>query len=200
MQLSNEYIFKDDFMQCKELEFGTEKNKITITLLDEMMEQRLGGMVSSPLFMENIAIVVADSQDDNDFSYACLGCEKNGIAPRIAITEDLWRELKEETPVAKTTIMHEIGHYLNHDVGNNEDNSDERRFNLVRQNIVCQKEIKADLFAVQYLGKETVIAGLQELKQRTLVDFADCDEESVQLSVKEIEIRISLIKKYRNLA
>ena len=182
-------------MECKELEFGTEENRITITLLDEMMEHRLIGMISSPLFKENIALVVADEQTNNDFSYACLGCGKDGIAPRVVLMEDLMDELKEETPVAITTIMHEIGHYLNHDIGNNEDNSDERRCNLVRQNIVCQKEIKADSFAVQYLGKETVIAGLQELKQRTLTDFADYDEESVQLSVKEIDIRISLIEK-----
>ena len=97
--------------------------------------------------------------------------------------------------MGKTVVMHEIGHYYNSDVGHNEDNSEERRRNLVSKNKVCQKEIKADAFAVEYLGKETVIAGLETLKHRILDVYKDYDEESVELSVKEIEIRIYHIKK-----
>ena len=91
--------------------------------------------------------------------------------------------------------MHEIGHYYNSDVGKNEDNSDERRRQLVVKNEACPKEIKADAFAVKYLGKETIVKGLQELQRRILVDFADYDEESVQITIKEIDIRISHIKR-----
>ena len=97
--------------------------------------------------------------------------------------------------MAKTVLMHEVGHYYNVDVGNNEDNSEDRRRELVTQNKVCPKEIKADAFAVQYLGKDTVIAGLEALKERIIKDYAGYDEESVRLSIKEIEIRLSHIKK-----
>lgn len=181
-------------MQYKEIEFCSEETKITITLLEEPIDKSLVGMVSSPIFKENIALVIDEDHDDEDFTFACLGCGKDGVAPRVLMTEELYNELKKQTPMGKTVVMHEIGHYYNSDVGHNEDNSEERRRNLVSQNMVCQKEIKADSFAVQYLGKDTVIAGLESLKERIIKEYADYDTESVQLSVKEIEIRISHIK------
>ncbi len=181
-------------MQYKELKFGSDENKITITLLDKMMEQRLAGMISSPLFKENIAIVITENPEDGDYSFACLGCGKDGVAPRVVMTEELFDELRNEKPVAKVVLMHEVGHYYNSDVGNNEDNSDERRRKLVANNVVCPKEIKADAFAVEYLGKEVVVAGLKTLKKRILDVYKDYDEESVELSIKEIDIRISHIE------
>ena len=168
-------------MQYKELQFGKNENQITVTLLDETMGQGLIGMISSPMFKENIAIVIVEDPESTDYDYACLGCGENGIAPRVAMTEKIYNELKEEKPVAKVILLHEIGHYYNSDVGNNEDNSDERRRHLVIRNKGCSKEIKADDFAVKYLGKESVVAGLRELQRRILVDYADYDEESVKL-------------------
>lgn len=181
-------------LQYKQLEFGTDENEITITLLSEVIEQGLAGMISSPMFNENIAIVICENPEDEDYSFACLGCGKDGVAPRVVITEELLNELRNEIPVAKVVLMHEIGHYYNSDVGNNEDNSDERRRKLVVNNEVCPKEIKADAFAVEYLGKEMVIAGLETLKQRILDVYKDYDVESVELSLKEIDIRISHVK------
>ena len=181
-------------LQYKKLEFGTGENKIQITLLDEVMEQGLDGMISSPMFNENIASVICENPEDEDYSFACLGCGKDGVAPRVVMTKDLLNELRNEIPVAKVVLMHEIGHYYYSDVGNNEDNSDDRRRELVVQNKVCHKEIKADAFAVEYLGKEMVIAGLETLKQRILDVYKDYEEESVELSIKEIDIRISHIE------
>lgn len=182
-------------VQYNEIEFGNDENKITITLLEETMGKGLMGMLSSIIFKENVALVIDEEHDDEDYTFACLGCGKDGVAPRVLMTEELYNELKKHTPMGKTVVMHEIGHYYNSDVGYNEDNSEERRRNLVSQNMVCQKEIKADAFAVQYLGKDTVIAGLEALKERIIEDYTDYDEESVRLSIKEIEIRLSHIKK-----
>lgn len=186
-------------LQYKQLEFGTDENEITITLLSEVIEQGLAGMISSPMFNENIAIVICENPEDEDYSFACLGCGKDGVAPRVVITEELLNELRNEIPVAKVVLMHEIGHYYNSDVGNNEDNSDERRRKLVVNNEVCPKEIKADAFAVVYLGKEMVIAGLETLKQRIRDVYKDYEEESVELSIKEIDIRINIILKEEEL-
>lgn len=180
-------------MQYNEIEFGNDENKITITLLEETMGKGLMGMLSSTIFKENIALIIDEEHDDEDYTFACLGCGKDGVAPRVVMTKELYDELKEETPMAKTVLMHEVGHYYNVDVGNNEDNSEDRRRELVTQNKVCPKEIKADAFAVQYLGKDTVIAGLKALKERIIEDYADYDEESVQLSIRELEIRSDII-------
>ena len=181
-------------MQYNEIEFGHGENKITITLLEETMGKGLIGMLSSTIFKGNIALVVDEDHDDEDYTFACLGCGKDGVAPRVLMTEELYNELKKQTPMAKTVVMHEVGHYYNSDIGNNDDNSEDRRRELVSQNKVCPKEIKADAFAVQYLGKNTVVAGLENLRDKILVDYADYDEESVHLSIREIEIRISHIK------
>ncbi len=181
-------------MQYREIEFGNAENKIIITLLDQLMEQGLAGMISSPLFKENIAIITTETPEDDDYSFACLGCGKEGKAPRVVMAKQLLYELKVGEPVANVVLMHEIGHYHNSDIGNNEDNSDDRRRDFVSQNKACPKEIKADAFAVRYLGKETVIAGLEVVKQRIIDVYKDFDEESVELSIKEIDIRISIIK------
>lgn len=182
-------------MQYKEIEFGSDESKITITLLDQTMGQGLTGMISSPMFKENIAIIIVEDPDSVDYNFACLGWAENGVAPRVAMTEKLYKELKSGVPVAKVVLMHEIGHYYNGDNEKDEDNSDDRRRDLVLQNKVCHKEINADAFAVKYLGKETVINGLHDLQRRILADFADYDEESVQITIKEIDIRISHIEK-----
>ena len=181
-------------MQYKEFYFGENENQITVTLLDKTMGQGLTGMISSPMFRENIAIVIVEDPDSIDYNFACLGCGENGVAPRVAMTKKVYDELKEEHPVAKVILLHEIGHYYNSDIGKNEDNSDERKRQFVIRNEACPKEIKADAFAVKYLGKKTVIKGLQELQRKILVDFADHDEESVQITIKEIDMRISHIK------
>lgn len=182
-------------MQYCEIVFGSDENKITITLLDETMGKGLMGMISSSIFKENIALVIDEDHNDEDYTFACLGCGQNGVAPRVQMTKEMFDELKNQTLMAKTVVMHEVGHYYNSDVGNNDDNSEDRRRELVSQNKVCPKEIKADTFAVQYLGKDNVIGGLENLRDKILVDYADYDAESVQLSIREIEIRISHIKK-----
>ncbi len=131
-------------MQYREFEFGNAENKIIITLLDELMEQGLAGMISSPLFKENIAIITTETPEDDDYSFACLACGKEGKAPRVVIAKQLLYELKGGRPVANVVLMHEIGRYHNSDIGNNEDNNDDRRRKFVSQNKACPKEIKAD--------------------------------------------------------
>ena len=103
-------------MQYTEYEYGVGENKITITLLDETMGKALMGMISAPIFKENIAFVVSEAPDSDDYTFACLGCGKDGAAPRVAMTKELYDELKIETPMAKTVVLHEIGHYYNSDI------------------------------------------------------------------------------------
>ena len=173
--------------------FGVGKDKIELTLLDEPMELGLVGMVSSELFGENIAIVVEDEPQTVEYDFACLGYTKAGTAPRVMMKKEFYEDLKKETQEAKSILFHEIGHYANGDMLANTGNEDEERERLVSQNKVSKKEIRADAFAVRYLGKETVIAGLEMLKQRIFDIYKDFDEESVKLSTKEINLRIARI-------
>lgn len=174
--------------------FGDGKEKIELILLDESMELGLVGMVSSELFGENIAIVVEDNPQTVEYDFACLGYTKEGTAPRVMMKKEFYEDLKKGTQETKTILFHEIGHYANSDMLTNNYDEDEERERLVSQNKVSEKEIKADAFAVQYLGGECVVQGLTVLKQRILTEYADYDEESVQITIKEIDIRISNIK------
>lgn len=175
--------------------FGVGKDKIELTLLDEPMELGLVGMVSSELFDENIAIVVEDDPQTVEYDFACLGYTKAGTVPRVMMKKEFYEDLKKGTQEAKSILFHEIGHYANGDILANSGHEDEERERLVSQNKVSKKEIRADAFAVQYLGIACVVQGLTALKQRILTEYADYDEESIQITIKEIDIRISHIEK-----
>ncbi len=108
---------------------------------------------------------------------------------------EFFDDLKRGTLESRTIIFHEIGHYVNGDILTNEGNTDADRESLVADNKVSEKEIKADAFAVSYLGKDVVLTGLEDLKKRILRDYADYDEESIRITIKEIDIRISRIRR-----
>ena len=176
------------------MNFGKGKERIILTHLNKPMELGLAGMVSSFLFQENIAIVIDDNPKTVEYDFACLAYKKDGSAPRVMMKREFFYDIKRGTPESRTILMHELGHYYNGDNLNTKGNSDLDRESLIAQNKVSEKELKADAFAVKYLGVEKVAAGLEALKQRVLTEYADYDEESVQLTVKELEIRISYLK------
>lgn len=182
-------------VQYQTISFGEGKEKIELTLLDNLMELNLGGMISSPMFKENIAIVVEDNHKTIDYDFACLGYTKEKTAPRVMMKSEFFDDLKRGTPESRTILFHEIGHYANGDILLNDGYTDAEREALVADNKVSEKELKADAFAVAYLGKDVVITGLEDLKKRILRDYADYDEESIRITIKEIDIRISCVRR-----
>ena len=181
-------------MQCQTISFGEGKEKIELTLLESLMDLKLGGMISSPMFNENIAIVVEDNPETIDYDFACLGYTKEKTVPRVMMKSEFFDDLKHGTSESKMILFHEIGHYANNDMLTNMGNADKEREALVVKNKVSEKEIKADAFAVAYLGEDVVVTGLEDLKKRIIKDYADYDEESIRITIKEIDIRISHIK------
>lgn len=181
-------------MQCQTISFGEGEEKIELTLLESLMDLKLGGMISSPMFNENIAIVVEDNPETIDYDFACLGYTKEKTAPRVMMKSTFFEDLKRGTSESKMILFHEIGHYANNDMLTNMGNADKEREALVVKNKVSEKEIKADAFAVAYLGEDVVVTGLEDLKKRIIKDYADYDEESIRITIKEIDIRISHIK------
>ena len=180
-------------MQYQTISFGEDKEKIELTLLDSLIELKLGGMISSPMFNENVAIVVEDNPETIDYDFACLGYTKEKTAPRVMMKSTFFEDVKRGTPESRMILFHEIGHYSNGDILTNDGNDAEREA-LVADNKVSEKELKADAFAVAYLGKDVVITGLEDLKKRILKEFADYDEESIRITIKEIDIRIACIE------
>lgn len=183
-----------EIVQYQTISFGEGKEKIELTLLDNLMEHNLGGMISSSMFSENIAIVVEDNPETIDYDFACLGYTKEKTAPRVMMKSEFFEDLKRGTSESRAILFHEIGHYANGDILLNDGYTDAEREALVADNKVSEKELKADAFAVAYLGKDVVITGLEDLKKRILKEFADYDEESIRITIKEIDIRIACIE------
>ena len=153
--------------------FSNGKDIIELTLLDKPLEQKLGGMVSSELFEENIAIVIEDNPRTVEYDFACLAYAKDKTVPRVMIKSEFCEDLKKKTKESETILFHELGHYVNNDIATNDGNEDDERENLVANNMVSRKEINADAFAVQYLGIDCVVKGLSDLRGRILAEYAD---------------------------
>ena len=128
-------------MQYQSISFGKGKEKIELTLLDNLMEQKLGGMISSSMFRENIAIVVDDNPETIDYDFACLGYTKDKTAPRVMMKSTFFEDVKCGTPESRMILFHEIGHYANNDFLTNEGNVDAEREALVADNKVSEKEL-----------------------------------------------------------
>ena len=167
--------------------YGADTEEIEVLILNKPMDDVLAGMISSPLFQENIALAL-DTNSGFDYDFSCLGVMANGSKPRIYMTPELITNLQIGTSEAKTILFHELGHYVHKDfLISNVD-----RASLVESNAVAEKELAADSFAVKYLGMQTVIEGLQQLLLRVKTTYDGThDRHSFELSIKELELRIA---------
>lgn len=178
-------------MRYQSMHFGKKKNRISLIHMNKPLKGGLAGMVSSPLFDENIAIVVDEAPEElRDYDFACLACGENGAAPRVMMTREVYYDIKRGEQYARMTLFHELGHYFNKDLSVHKENRDSERTRLVSAGKVSQEETRADSFAIEYLGSKYVVDGLEQLMSRVL---SMCGNASS--TVKEIELRIGSIRK-----
>ena len=154
-------------------------------------------MVTASFFPQKIALVVEPRPtDDLDYSFMCLSHVANSESVFIWMEEDAFYGIKRGDVKARTALFHELGHYFHHHLKGSVDEMaayDEARSASVQAGRVIQQELDADLFAVDYLGRDYVIDGLKALKARLF----DCiqqgvyDEETGNAAVKELELRIA---------
>jgi len=176
--------------------FGRKKNRITFVHLNKPWKLGLAGMVTSPLFEDKIAVAVDDTpMEESDYDYACLACNRDGGSPRIMMTSRVFYDIKRGHAEARTILLHELGHYWNKDISPGKCTDQAQREHLVVCGSVSEAELRADAFAVAYLGRETVIAGLSALKERILRDYANHDMADIELTVKELDARITYLMK-----
>ena len=181
------------------MRFGPKKRKISIIHLRKPVSKGLGGMVKASFFPQTIALVVDPRPiDDLDYSFMCLSRDANNESVSIWMEEDAFYGIKRGDVKARTALFHELGHYYHHHLKGSIDEMvayDEARSASVQAGRVIQQELEADLFAVDYLGREYDVNGLKALKAR----LYDCirlgvyDEETGRSAIKELELRISAI-------
>ena len=62
-------------MRYQTMHFGKKKNRISLIHMNKPLKGGLAGMVSSPLFNENIAIIVDETPEElRYYDFACLAC------------------------------------------------------------------------------------------------------------------------------
>ena len=179
--------------------FGRKGDRIQVLHLRKPIRLGLAGMVSSKQFGSNIALVVADT-GFMDFDFACLGYAAGGTAPRILMTREIFYDFKRGSNMARMIVFHEIGHYCNKDHFNRAGSGEEAnaaRIQAVSSGVVDSKEAAADHYAVRYLGKEAVVAGLREIRQELqhLYGTDEYDAESYNAAITELDLRINVISK-----
>lgn len=186
-------------LKYNRMTFGKKRNRITFVHLNKPWKLGLAGMVTTPLFEEKIAVVIDDTPiEESDYDYACISCDKNGRAPRIMMHSRVFYDIKRGYPEARTILLHELGHYRNRDIPNESGTIRDDREALAASGQVSQAELRADAFAVQYLGAETVAAGLSALKERILSDYSDREAECYSATIKEIDLRIAAVVGSKN--
>ena len=121
-------------MRYQSMHFGKKKNRISLIHMNKPLESGLAGMVSSPLFEENVAIIVdATPEELKDYDFACLACGENGAAPRVMMTREIYYDIKRGNPYARMILFHELGHYYNKDLSVHNANRDTEREKLASE-------------------------------------------------------------------
>jgi len=178
-------------MRYQTMHFGKKKNRISLIHMNKPLKGGLAGMVSSSIFNENIAIIVDETPEElRDYDFACLACGENGLAPRVMMTKEIYYDIKRGKPYARMILFHELGHYYNKDLSVHNPERDAERVKLTSEGTVSIEEIKADTFAVNYLGAKNVILGLETLQQIIESKYKDYDSDSVDTTISELKMRV----------
>lgn len=180
------------------ISFGKRNTRLIMSHMNKPIGKGLIGMVRSRLFPFPVAIIIDKTPiEDRDYSFACLACAKDGAAPRILMDRELFYDIIRGSNMARVILLHELGHCCHEHLSSHAENRDQTRIDYASAGVVDPNELEADLFVATYLGKENTIAGLHELEERIGMVYADYDERSLQLAVKELQLRIAALEDYR---
>ena len=162
--------------------------------MNKPMQNGIVGLVTSRIFSDKIPIIIDNIPDEEcDLDFACLACGKNGSVPRIIISREVFYDIKRGKPYARFILLHEIGHYFHkHHLIQNK-YRDEERAELASCDEASEEEIKADLFAAEYLGIEKVVEGLNCICDHLNQEYSGQDDD-LAIVLKEINIRKKKLK------
>ena len=183
------------------MSFGKKGKRITITHLRKPIQYGLAGMASSKLFRQNIPLVIDDHADDRiDYDFACLAYSVEVDAVRILMDENIFYGIKRGEAMSRTILFHELGHYYHRHMRSSREEAeayDAKRMQMVSEGKIIRNELDADAFAAEYLGNALVVQGLTDLKKALIrhIESGFYDEESGQASVRELELRIAVLRR-----
>lgn len=145
-----------------------------------------------------VSYIIFDKNDYLENNYRCRGEiteTKEGNEIFIIYVNETYKNLLyNKYKIFCAIALHELGHYLNGDL--NENNGmdtaqiSQERLNCILNNKVLPMELNADKFAVNEIGKSTMNSSIDYLiklrKER--------NDPGMQLAIKEFELRKKAIK------
>ena len=182
-------------MRYQKMSFGKKQKRISLIHMNKPMQNGVAGFIASRMFSNKIPIIVDNATEEEcDYDFACLACGKDGLVPRIVMSREVYYDIKRGKLYARVILLHELGHYFyNHHLIQKE-NRDEERAKLASNDEASEEEIKADLFAVEYLGVECVVAGLDGICDHLKQKYDERDDD-VAIALKELYIRKNKLQK-----
>ena len=175
--------------------FGKGDHRLVLLHMNKPLRSGMIGMVKSKLFPFPVAVIIGETPvDDRDYSFACLACAENGVAPRILMDRELFYDIIRGSVEARVILLHELGHYHHQHLSQPAKDRDATRMDCASAGFVDPNELEADLFVAAYLGREKTIMGLQCLMERIRKEYADYDADSLQLPVGELKLRIEALE------
>ncbi len=169
--------------------YSNGESEIAVVVFNKPYESNIIGFVMSDLFESMIPLVLVETNEDA-VDFAALGCAEGGKHPRISFDKEYYADLQNLTDEIITIIFHELGHLNNGDLTNGNFNFEAyhtERTQVADANGVLPMELKADDFAVAFLGREVVAAGLAIIKKKT---ESYVGYENLEIAVRELEERI----------
>lgn len=175
--------------------FGKGDNRLVLLHMNKPIRGGVIGMVKSKLFQFPVAVIIDETPtDDRDYSFACLACAENGVAPRILIDRELFYDIIRGSVEARVILLHELGHYHHQHLSQQVKDRDTARMDCASAGFVDPNELEADRFVASYLGREKTIMGLKCLMERLCKEYADYDEDSLQIAADELKLRIAALE------
>ena len=178
------------------MNFKNGCDRIQIVHYNKPIQYGLGGMATSKLFRENVALVIRPDLLSKQVLFASLAQCADGSAPRVEMKPSIFYGIKQGSKMARFIMLHELGHYINNDLlMENMAKYDEERGNLASDGCVADAELCADAFAASYLGRDASVAALLELKQHLSRFYDENAEyaENADLVLSEIDLRIAAL-------
>lgn len=173
--------------------FSNGADTIRFTYLKKPKTGMLGyaGIMESSLFDEIIVVVDNRPEEDKQYDLACaLQTGKNGYSG-VILDRDIFTGFLQGSDMARMTVFHEIGHIYHKDVLRHIGN--EERKKIVEQGEVSIPELEADRFAADFLGTDTVINGLGDLREEAMALYGENHTEETDLVLQELKLRQVLL-------
>ena len=176
------------------MRFGKKERRIDVIHLRKPVEKGLAGMVTSSLFPKSVAIVVDPRPiEDLEYEFMCLSRNNGDGSAAVWMETEAFYGIKRGNKLARMALFHELGHYYYRHLNRSAEEKeayDRARVAAVEMGQVIQEELDADQFAVDYLGKDCVIAGLLELKTEISNRIDELNDEDTVAALKELDYRI----------